>query len=99
MLEGLARAVPRGQAVELCFPIRAIRIRRRRGHLHRATTGYGVRPDVPIGSWKVAWTNAREVAGVKCRWHDLRHTFVSKLGEALVSDTTITAMARWMSRK
>lgn len=50
-------------------------------------------------AWNVAWTNARKTAAVQCRWHDLRHTFVSKLAESMVSDTTITAVAGWMSKK
>jgi integrase len=60
---------------------------------------YSVRPDVPIGSWKTAWTAARRAAGVSCRWHDCRHTFVSAVAEGQASDTTITALAGWMSKK
>ena len=39
-------------------------------------------PTVPISSWKTAWTTARESAGVQCRFHDLRHTVVTRLLEA-----------------
>lgn len=57
------------------------------------------KPDTPIGSWKTSWTVAREAAGVKCRWHDMRHTFVSKMAEGQASDATIMSLAGHLSRK
>jgi integrase len=60
---------------------------------------YSIRPDVAISSWKVAWTAARRKAGVACRWHDLRHTFVSKMAEGQASDATIMSLAGHLSRK
>jgi integrase len=62
-------------------------------------------PTKPITSWKVAWTTAREKAGVHCRFHDLRHTVVTRLLErgqplAVVADimgwspATASRMAR-----
>jgi integrase len=56
-------------------------------------------PEKPIGSWKIAWSACKAKAKVECRLHDLRHTFVSKLGEAKVADSTLTALSGWMSRK
>jgi integrase len=56
-------------------------------------------PSRPIRSWKVAWMACRKGAGVNCRLHDFRHTFVSRLGEAQVADSTLTALSGWMSRK
>jgi hypothetical protein len=38
-------------------------------------------PTRPIGTWNVAWTSARKRAGVNLRFHDLRHTTVSRLLE------------------
>ncbi|MHB2009615.1 MAG: site-specific integrase [Acidobacteriaceae bacterium] len=69
------------------------------GYQHGAIVPYNVRPGVPIGSWKVAWMNAKQVAGVECRWHDLRHTFVSRIAEGQVSDATIMALAGHLSVK
>jgi len=69
------------------------------GHKGGATTRYEVRPDVPIGSWKVSWTAARKAAGVQCRWHDFRHCFVNALSEGKASDTTIMSLAGHLSRK
>jgi integrase len=50
--------------------------------------------------WKSAWSRARRVAGVKARWHDLRHTIVSRLAEnPAISEETIRALAGHVSRQ
>lgn len=36
---------------------------------------------------------------MQCRWHDARHTFISKIGESAVSDRTIMALAGHVSKK
>lgn len=48
----------------------------------------------PIGSWKRAWKYACRKSGVAYRWHDLRHTFVSRLAE----DPAVARkpFARWL---
>jgi len=52
----------------------------------------------PIGEWKSAWRRALKIAGVKARWHDLRHTLVSRLAEnPAVSEETIRALAGHVS--
>ena len=53
----------------------------------------------PMGSWKRAWGTAKKAAGVECRWHDLRHTFISGIAEGGAPDTAIQAIAGWMSDK
>jgi integrase len=54
----------------------------------------------PIGEWKSAWNLARETAGLDYRWHDLRHTFISRLAEnPMVSEQTITALAGHVSKR
>jgi integrase len=55
-------------------------------------------PSEPMHRWKVAWESARKVAGVFCRFHDLRHTFISRLAESQASDSTIMALAGHVSR-
>jgi integrase len=61
---------------------------------------YGVDLTRPMGSWKTAWKTACKEAGVKYRWHDLRHTFVSRLAEnASVSEETIRSLAGHVSRQ
>lgn len=50
--------------------------------------------------WKSAWNIARRMAGVTCRWHDLRHTFISRLAEnPNVSEQTIAALAGHVSKR
>ncbi|HXE90744.1 MAG TPA: site-specific integrase [Terriglobales bacterium] len=53
----------------------------------------------PMQSWQRAWRTAQDEAGVHYRWHDLRHTFVSRLAEnPAVSEQTIRALAGHVSR-
>jgi len=51
----------------------------------------------PMHRWKVAWESARKAAKVSCRFHDLRHTFVSRLAESQASDSTVMALAGHVS--
>jgi integrase len=59
----------------------------------------GMDPTQPIGSWKRAFHTALRHSGVKCRWHDLRHTTASRFGEGGVPEQTLLALCGWMSRK
>ncbi len=53
-----------------------------------------------MGSWRKAWLGACKNAGVCYRWHDLRHTFVSRLAEsASVNEQTIRSLAGHVSRQ
>jgi hypothetical protein len=67
--------------------------------LHGRSVAYAIDPTKPIGSWKVAFAGALKKAGIKCRWHDLRHSSVSRTGEGGASDQTLLALYGWMSRK
>jgi Phage integrase family len=50
--------------------------------------------------WKTAWGRVRSNAGVEARWHDLRHTLVSRLAEnPTISEETIRALAGHVSRQ
>ena len=60
---------------------------------------YACNPAKPIAGWKTAWTTARRNAGVACRWHDLRHTFISNMGENKVGEQTLMGMTGHLSRK
>ena len=55
-------------------------------------------PLQPMHRWKVAWESARKTAGISCRFHDLRHTFVSRLAQSQASDSTVMALAGHVSR-
>jgi integrase len=60
---------------------------------------YKTFPDEPVGSWNSAWRTAKATAKVECRWHDLRHTFVSTIAAGGAMDATIMALAGHLSRK
>jgi integrase len=81
------------------FPSERYGLDGERGYTDGKLLPYSIRPDVAIGSWSTAWRAARTKAGVACRWHDLRHTFVSKMAEGQASDATIMALAGHLSRK
>jgi integrase len=57
-----------------------------------------VDPTRPVGSIKTAWTSVRKAAGVKCRFHDLRHTLCTKMAEAGVPESTMLAIMGLMSK-
>lgn len=90
---------PDAQPAHFVFPSERYGLDGEEGYKDGKITPYEVKPTVPIGSWKIAWTTARETAKVSCRWHDMRHTFVSKMAEGQASDATIMALAGHLSRK
>ena len=55
-------------------------------------------PERPISSFKTSWTNVRNKAGLTIRFHDLRHTAITKLAETGAGDETIMAIAGHVSR-
>lgn len=65
----------------------------------RQPVAYGFDPERPAEEWKKAWTDACRKAGLKFRWHDLGHTFISRLAEnPAVSEQTIMALAGHVSK-
>jgi integrase len=64
----------------------------------RKLCAYEMVPTEPMHRWKVAWESARKAAKVSCRFHDLRHTFISRLAESQASDSTVMALAGHVSR-
>jgi len=64
----------------------------------RKQCAYEIVPSEPMHRWKVAWESARKAAKVSCRFHDLRHTFISRLAESQASDSTVMALAGHVSR-
>ena len=57
-----------------------------------------VDPSGPATSLKTAWETVRTAANVGCRFHDLRHSFCTKLGEAGVPERTMLDMMGHVSR-
>ena len=56
-------------------------------------------PSRPIKSWRSAWRAALKRAGLQMRFHDLRHTCITKLAESQASEHTLMAIAGHVSRK
>jgi integrase len=70
---------------------------------------YDTEPTRAIGNWKEAWEKAKERAGailsstaeeeesepLKCRFHDLRHTAVTRLLEAGIPYPVVASMMGW----
>jgi integrase len=52
-------------------------------------------PTKPIGSWVKAWIGARKRAGLTLRFHDLRHTAVTRMLEGGVSLQIISKFLGW----
>lgn len=52
-------------------------------------------PTKAITSWKVAWTTARRQADVQCRWHDFRHTCITRLLERGVPLSVVASLMGW----
>lgn len=57
-----------------------------------------VDPRRPATTLKTAWESVRTTAKVNCRFHDLRHTALTKMAEAGVPESTMLALAGHMSR-
>ncbi len=87
---------PRAVPESFVFPFHQVGI----GGNSRIVGVYDVDLARPMGSWRKAWLGACKNAGVRYRWHDLRHTFVSRLAEsASVSEQTIRSLAGHVSRQ
>jgi integrase len=65
-----------------------------------ACENHKINPGKPIASFRTAWRNATKTAGLPgLRFHDLRHTAITKLAESLTSEQTIMAIAGHVSRR
>jgi integrase len=60
--------------------------------------GWPLDPMRPATTLQTAWESVRAAAGVDCRFHDLRHTALTKMAEAGVPESTMLALAGHMSR-
>jgi integrase len=56
-------------------------------------------PSRPIKSWRSAWRAALKRAGLRIRFHDLRHTCITKLAESQASEQTLMAISGHVSRR
>ncbi|MBV9762110.1 MAG: site-specific integrase [Acidobacteriaceae bacterium] len=62
--------------------------------------GAGYDPQRPQKTWRTAWRSLCKAAGLPgLRFHDLRHTAITKLAESEASDQTIMSIAGHLDRK
>lgn len=55
----------------------------------------GTKPYTAVGTLKTAWKTAKKVAGVELRWHDLRHTAVTRLLESGQNLPMVASIMGW----
>lgn len=88
---------PDAQPDHYVFPSESYGLMGKEGTFGGKVAPYQTFPDRPIGSWKSAWKSAKKAAGVKCRWHDMRHTAVSRVAAGGATDGTLQDIFGWMS--
>jgi len=91
------REFPEAQPEHYVFPSERYALKGKKGTFGGTVVPYSTDPTKPIGSFKKAWTTAKRVAGVECRWHDLRHTAASLVAAGGATDQTMQDIFGWMS--
>lgn len=100
---GAGRRVPLSQRAEATLRTWAARFPDRKPehyvfpseHYTQKGKAYDTDPSVHIGQLKVGWKAAQKRAGFELRWHDLRHTWVTRLLESGTSFPLVAALAGW----
>ena len=90
---------PASQPSHAVFPCEAYGLRGKKGTFGGVVVPYKTFPDQPVRSFATAWKAAKRAAGVKCRWHDLRHSAASRIAAGGATDQTLQALLGWMSPK
>ncbi|MGC9222878.1 MAG: tyrosine-type recombinase/integrase [Terracidiphilus sp.] len=81
------------------FPREAYGLKGKKGTFGGVVVPYRTFPDQPVHSFQTAWKAAKKIAGVECRWHDLRHSAASRIAAGGATDQTLQALLGWMSPK
>jgi integrase len=90
---------PKASSPDYIFPSQKLVYKGRGAATAGRMTPYATDLGKPIGSWKTAWKTAQKVAGVKCRIHDLRHYFITVLGETNAPEQAIKSLAGHVNPK
>ena len=101
-LQAWAGNFPDRQPDDAVFPSEAYGLAGNKRKPHTST----IDPTVPVGDIKRSWRTAKRAAGIKCRFHDLRHTAATRLLERGASLAVVASIMGWspstvalMSRK
>jgi integrase len=94
-LQFWATSFPDRQPEHYVFPSELYGLAGEEGYLNGKSGPYRVDVTKPMLSWKTSWNTARRVAGVKCRLHDCRHTYVTRLLDAGVPITKVAKLVGW----
>jgi integrase len=84
---------------DFIFPSEKLRFKGEASVERGTMTPYDTDASRPLGSWKKAWSTAKKEAHVECRIHDLRHHFISMLGQTRTPDATIQALSGHLTQK
>jgi integrase len=97
VLEFWSASFPDRRPHHYVFPSEKVGLDGEDGYIKGVVTPYETKPEIPMGSWKTAWNGARKAAGLilagspedstnvprlACRFHDCRHTAVSRMIDA-----------------
>lgn len=107
-----ATAFPDRKPAHYVFPSEKVGLDGEDGYLKGIVTPYDTDPKKPMGSWKTAWNFARkkaaailagkpedteDIPALGCRFHDCRHTAVSRMIDAGVPLAKVAKIVGWSS--
>jgi integrase len=98
-LQNWRNQFPNAQPTDAVFPREAYGLKGKKGMFGGAVVPYKTFPDQSVNSFKSSWETAKKMAGVECRWHDLRHSAASRIAAGGATDQTLQALLGWMSPK
>ena len=90
---------PTAQTAHYVFPSERYHLQGSPGVYGGKVEVYSTDPEKPVRSFASAWRTAKKIAGVSCRWHDMRHSALSAIAEGGAMDATLMAIAGHMSVK
>ena len=90
-LQAWAGNFPDRQPDDAVFPSEAYGLAGNKRKPHTRT----IDPTVPVGGIKRSWQTAKRAAGIKCRFHDLRHTAATRLLERGASLAVVASIMGW----
>jgi integrase len=65
------------------------------GHRFQKWVRYAINVNKPIRSWNRSWSTAKKEAGLKIRFHDIRHTVITRMLEGGVPFAVVSSLMGW----